>query len=208
MMENYPIPPIYLAQLDDRSYDGLDGKQRTETLRGFLDNEWMLENDCIVVDKYGDEHDFSCYYFSDLPEWAQDAIKEYPLTITYFQDLTEEQYQEMFYRLNNGKALSAVEQTRARTKSLPQFQQMAKHDIIDIAINEKGKANFNHENLVMQAWALNFAFPNDDKLSFDTKVWRPFIEEAEVDEVQMGIMENLFNIALNMYNACDQKRQG
>jgi len=205
MIESYPIPAFYFAQCEGRMYDGLDGKQRTHTIVSFLDGEWPLDENFIVTDKDDEEHNFSKFFFAELPEWAQDAIKDYSLTIFYFDGLTEEQYQEMFYRLNNGMALTSVELTRVRTQALKAFQEMAKHDMVDLAVTEKGRAKFNHENLVMQAWAVCFALDDNDSLSFETRVFRPFMETAEVNEIQMSQMMNYFNIIMNMYNACNQK---
>ena len=168
-----------------------------------MDGEWELEDGFIVVDEDDVEHDFSSYSFADLPKWAQDAIKDYGLIIFYFQDLSEDQYQEMFYRLNNGKPLTAVELTRVKTKSLHAFQEIAKHDMVDLAVTEKSKIKFGHEQLVMQAWAACFALDDNDDLSFETKVFRPFMEKAEINELHIKEMKNYFNILYNMYNSCD-----
>jgi len=205
MIESYPIPPFFFAQREDRMYDALDGKQRTQAIISFLDGAWPLDDNFIVVDKDDEEHNFSNFFFAELPEWVQDAIKDYSLTIYYFDNLTEEQNQEIFYRLNNGKPLTAVELTRVKTHALKAFQEMAKHDMVDLAVTDKGRAKFSHENLVMQAWAVCFALNDNEGLSFETRVFRPFMEKAEVDEIQMRQMKNYFNIIMNMYRACDLK---
>jgi len=156
MIESYPIPAFYLAKREDKMYDGLDGKQRTEAIRSFMDNEWELEDEFIVTDEHNEEHDFSGFTFADLPEWAQDEIKNYSLTIYYFEDLTEEQYQGIFFRLNNGVHLAGIELTRASTPSLPLIQKMATHDMIDTAFNEKSKNSLAHENIMIQARTPDF----------------------------------------------------
>ena len=203
MIEGYPIPPFFFAKREDKGYDGLDGKQRTETIMSYMDGTWVLDDDFIVSDSDGNDQDFSGYKFSDLPEWVQDAIKEYSFLIYYFEDLTEDQYQEMFYRLNNGKVLTATELTRVRTQSLSMFQEMAQHDIINLAVTERGKVKFAHEQLAMQAWAAVFALDEVDELSFETKVFRPFMEKAEINQAHMNEMQHIFNIIYNMYNSCD-----
>ena len=207
LIEDYPIPPFFLAQNEDRTYDGLDGKQRTNTILTFMDNEWELEDDFIVTDGDGVEHNFSSHTFKDLPVWAQETIKDYSVTIIFFQDLTEDQYQEMFYRLNNGKPLTPVELTRVRMQALPKFQEMANHAVVDLVVTEKSKQKFNHENLAMQAWAVCFALDDHDDLSFETKTFRPFLEKAEVSDLQMKEMENYFNILYNMYCSCNQNNK-
>ena len=113
----------------------------------------------------------------------------------------------MFYRLNNGKPLSSVELTRVKTQSLIMFQEMANHPMIDPAVTEKGKQKFNHENLAMQAWAVCFALDDHDELSFETKVFRPFMERAEVNELHVKEMSNYLNIAYNIYCSCNQNNK-
>ena len=173
----------------------------------FIDNVWKLEDDFVVTDFDGTEHDFSSNKFENLPEWAQETIKDYAITIVFFQELTEDQYQEMFYRLNNGKPLSSVELTRVKTQSLIMFQDIAKHPMIDLAVTERGKQKFNHENLAMQAWAACFALDEHDELSFETSTFRPFMEQAVVNELHVKEMKNYFNIAYNMYCSCNLKNK-
>jgi hypothetical protein len=202
MIEDYPIPAFYFAKRADGRYDGLDGKQRSNAIMGFINGLYALCEDFdIVKDEEGEEYNFSEDYFEDLPEWAQEHIKDYSLTIYYFEELTEEQYDNLFFRLNNGKPLTSVELTRVKAKSLKKFQEMAKHDLINLAVTDKGKVRYNHENLVMQAWAV--CFVKDEDFSFETKIFRHIIENAEVNKMQVEELTNYFNIILNIYNECD-----
>jgi len=167
MIEGYPIPAFYFAKREDGRYDGLDGKQRSEAIMSFLKGDYALcENFDTVIDEDGEEHDFSEHLFEDLPAWAQDAIRDFSLTIYYFEELTDDQYDNLFFRLNNGKPLTAIELTRVKAKSLVQFQELAKHQLVELAITDKGRAKYNHENLVMQAWGICFAM--NDEFSFET----------------------------------------
>ena len=209
MMQNYPIPAFYFAQNDEKKYDGLDGKQRSEALRSFVNNEWALcdIDQCgfTVHDETGTVANVSGYHYKDLPKWAQDNIADYSLLIYYMEDLTECQYQEMFFRLNNGKPFTQIELTRVKAQSLVQFQKLASHDMIHLAVTEAGRAKYNHENLIMQAWAVLFGMKQDEALSFEVKTFRPFIEKAIVDDVQIDFMENIFDIIYNIYLGCDLK---
>jgi len=201
LIENYPIPALYLSKREDGKYDGLDGKQRTQAIMSFMNGEFMLGEDFIVEDADGNEHDLSKHSFSDLPEWAQDAIKDFSLTIYYFEDLTEEQYDNIFFRLNNGKPLTAVELTRVKARSLQMFQQLTKHDLINLAVSEKGRVRYDHENLVMQAWAI--CFSKDENMSFETKIFRSIIENADVTEGEASELQNYFDIMHNIYTGCN-----
>ena len=200
-IEGYPIPALYLVK-NGNGYDCLDGKQRSHALWGFVSNEYPLDDDFIVTDEDGAEHNFSGMSFDELPGWAQDNIKDFSLTIYYFEDLTEEQYVNLFFKLNNGKPLTAVELTRVKAQSLPLLQEIARHDIVSFAVTEKGKIKYNHENLAMQVWAA--CFYGSDDLAFETKVFRGIIESAEVTPEQVSEINNIFNTILNMYYEFDQ----
>lgn len=182
MIEGYPIPPFYFARRDDGKYDALDGQQRSLAIKGYLDEEFTLTEDTPpVTDENGYPVQLSRKTFPELPEWAQDNIKDYSLTIYYFEDITEEEVAELFFRINNGKPLTSVELTRVKAKSIQKFQEIARHEMIAGAITEAGKRRYNDENVAMQAWTLCFS----DCRDFTTKGFRPFIESAVVIEEQV-----------------------
>lgn len=182
MIEGYPIPPFYFARRDDGKYDALDGQQRSLAIKGYLDGEFPLSEDMpSVTDENGYPVIITGMMFPELPEWAQDNIKDYSLTIYYFESITEEEIAELFFRINNGKPLTSVELTRVKAKSILKFQEIAKHEMIAGAITEAGKRRYNDENVAMQAWALCFS----DCRDFTTKGFRPLIESAAVTEEQV-----------------------
>ncbi|WP_462404542.1 DUF262 domain-containing protein [Enterocloster bolteae] len=182
MIEGYPIPPFYFARRDDGKYDALDGQQRSLAIKGYLDGEFPLSEDMpAVTDENGYPVIITGMMFPELPEWAQDNIKDYSLTIYYFEGITEEEIAELFFRINNGKPLTSVELTRVKAKSILKFQEIAKHEMIAGAITEAGKRRYNDENVAMQAWALCFS----DCRDFTTKGFRPLIESAAITEEQV-----------------------
>lgn len=182
MIEGYPIPPFYFARRNDGKYDALDGQQRSLAIKGYLDGEFLLSEDTPpVTDENGYPVTVAGQEFTELPEWIQDNIKDYSLTIYYFEDITEEEIAELFFRINNGKPLTSVELTRVKAKSILKFQEIAKHEMIAGAITEAGKRRYNDENVAMQAWTLCFSECRD----FTTKGFRPFIESAVVTKEQV-----------------------
>lgn len=182
MIEGYPIPPFYFARRNDGKYDALDGQQRSLAIKGYLDGEFLLSEDTPpVTDENGYPVTVARLGFAELPEWIQDNIKDYSLTIYYFEDITEEEIAELFFRINNGKPLTSVELTRVKAKSILKFQEIARHEMISEAITEAGKRRYNDENVAMQAWTLCFSECRD----FTTKGFRPFIESAVVTKEQV-----------------------
>lgn len=182
MIEGYPIPPFYFSRRTDGKYDALDGQQRSLAIKGYLDSDFSLSEDTPTVsDENGYPVAVAGLEISELPEWIQDNIKDYSLTIYYFEDITDEEIAELFFRINNGKPLTSVELTRVKAKSILKFQEIAKHEMIAGAITEAGKRRYNDENVAMQAWTLCFSECRD----FTTKGFRPFVESAVVTEEQV-----------------------
>lgn len=201
MIAGYPIPALYFAKNENGVYDALDGKQRCTAISQFINGEFELPVDFPVVENENkEEEDFSGCTFEGLSEWAKDAILDTNLLIYYFEDITEDEVREMFYRLNNGKPLSSIELTRVRANSLSAFQDIAKHPAISESVTEKGKARYNDENVSMQMYVIC----NEEEPDFSTKVFRPVIEAADVtDDQKKEIMDALdyvknFHDSLNM----------
>lgn len=182
MIEGYPIPPFYFARRSDGKYDALDGQQRSLAIKGYMDGEFPLTKDTPqVTDENGNPVSIGGQLFLELPEWIQDNIKDYSLTIYYFEDITEDEIVELFFRINNGKPLTSVELTRVKAKSILKFQEIAHHKMIVETISEAGKRRYDDENVAMQAWTLCFS----DYRDFMTKGFRPFIEIAIVTDEQV-----------------------
>lgn len=199
MLYGYAIPAMYFTK-ENGIYDSLDGKQRSNAIAEYLNGEFALtENTPSIVDEgveteNGEEPsmlEISGMKFEDLPEWAQDRIKDYSLTIYYFEDVSESEIREMFRRLNNGKPLTAVELTRVNTPCLIDFQQLAAHDAIQSVVTDAAKKRFTDENIAMQLYHM----ATEEKPDFSTKSFREWAKNVRVDD---GIMENL-NAALDAY---------
>lgn len=204
----YSIPALYFTRSESGEYDSLDGKQRSNALYDYLHDGYALvlsERD-VVYDDDENAVDVNGMKFSELPEWAQDRIKDYSLTIYYYEDMTEAEIHEFFRRLNNGKPLSAVELTRVKAKSIVAFQTIAKHEAIQSVVSDKGKARFNDENIAMQIFAI-LHMENPD---FGTKAFRPWICDAEVSENDISIINSALDkvqYALNSYAPSEENAQ-
>ena len=178
MIYGYAIPAMYFTRDENGVYDSLDGKQRSNAISEFLHDEFALSADTpSVMNENGCVEDISGMYFSQLPEWVQDKIKDYNLTIYYYADMTEQEIREFFRRLNNGKPLSAIELTRANVPSLTIFQQLAKHNAIQFVVSEAGRKRFTDEMIAMQLYQLI----TEEYPDFSTKPFREWASKVEVD---------------------------
>lgn len=170
MISGYPVPPFYARRGENKVFDMLDGKQRSNAMCSYLNNEFPLE---------GVSEEYEGLYFSELPEEVQDEIKSYSLTVYYFEDITEDEISEMFYRLNNGKALTAIELTRVKAKSFDKIRELAAHDIFNDALKESQLNRYTNEDIVIKA----IVMLSVEKPSLENKVIRPFIIENEVTDI-------------------------
>lgn len=178
MIYGYAIPAMYFTRDGNGVYDSLDGKQRSNAISEFLHDEFALSIDTpAITDDNGCMEDISGLYFSQLPEWVQDRIRDYNLTIYYYEDMTEQEIREFFRRLNNGKPLSAIELTRANVPSLTVFQQLAKHSAIQFTVSEAGRKRFTDEMIAMQIYQLI----TEEYPDFSTKPFREWASKVEVN---------------------------
>ena len=198
MMRGLPVPPMYcnciFADVKSKIYDFLDGKQRVTTIVKFLKDEFPLVNIPTFEDEEGNEQDFNGLVYSQLPEEVQDTIKTYSLTVYYYENMDQEDAEEMFRRLNNGKSLTAIELTRANAASGDKIRRMASHDLFDLALSEKSLASYANEDVVIKTWVLLYS----NKKSFETKYIRPVMKESVITEDQMEEINNIFDEFLSV----------
>lgn len=159
VLRGYPIPPIFTIKTNEviasgkkelPIYDCIDGKQRSTTFKMFLDNEFRLDglNPFVLTD--GEEVDLNGLTFEELPEEAQDIIKDYTLVVYYFDDCSDEEVAEMMSRLNNGKVLTGTENARIKAKNLDTIRELASHDVLTNYLTDKAIKGYTNEDIVIK----------------------------------------------------------
>ena len=116
MLANYPIPNIYTLREDSEQADEkgkpifnyyvMDGKQRLTSTLSYIWGEFPLDEnipDIMVEDK---EYEIAGKYFCDLEEPVQYEIKRYKFEIIAFEECSNREIEEIFFRLNNSTALT------------------------------------------------------------------------------------------------------
>ena len=206
MMRGFPVPAMYCnciyEDVKSKIYDFLDGKQRVTTIVKFLKDEFPLVNIPTFEDEEGNEQDFNGLVYSQLPEEVQDTIKTYSLTVYYYENMDQEDAEEMFRRLNNGKLLTAIELTRANAASGDKIRRMASHDLFDLALSEKSLASYANEDVVIKTWVLLYS----DKKSFETKHIRPIMKESIITEDQVEEINKIYDTFLNICKGLKQHK--
>jgi len=206
MLEGFPIPAFFAAK-DENGYSMLDGKQRSEAISGYINGNYFLTNLPEVMaeitvqntenkkETIEEELDINGSYFSDLPEDLQDRIRDYSLTVYYFDGITEEEVNEMFFRLNNGKPLTAIELTRVKAKSLEKFQEIGQHQLFTSTLTEKAISKYTHEDLVIKSWVML----NTENPDLGTKNIRSIVEVKDITNEQADNLKTVYDKVLEVY---------
>lgn len=177
MIIGYPIPAFYARRDENKVFDMLDGKQRSSAITEYLNGEYALT---------GVSEELEGKTFSELPEEVQDDIISYSLTVYYFEDITEDEVNEMFYRLNNGKPLTAIELTRVKAKSFDKIRELSGHAIFTDALKESQLNKYTHEDIVMKALVMLSV----DEPSLKNEFIRPYIIETEITDDQAAAVRD------------------
>ena len=196
MIYGFPIPAIYAIRTEF-GYDCLDGKQRCNAIADFISGRFTLSNVPVITLEDGTEVDINGMYYSGLDEEIQDIINNYSLTVYYFEDISDDEANELFFRINNGKPLTTYEKYRSRSKTLPEIQRVAAHDYFKVALKENKNAERVSEDWVLKSYIMmTFKDP-----CLDSKVTNPTWINAKLTEDDINNMNAIFNRILKAYNA-------
>lgn len=205
LLIGYPIQPFYAAKNED-GYDMLDGKQRTNAIVDFLNGRFELtdvpEVEVENEDSTTDMVDINTLHFDELEEALRDEIASYSLTVYYFDGITDDEISEMFFRLNNGKPLSAIELTRARAKSMDMIREIGQHELFRSALTEKAMARYTNEDIVIKSYAML----HEREPSMETKVIRPLMADADITEKDRQQLTEIYNRIVAMHGLIEDKK--
>lgn len=198
MLNGFPrIPEIYATRdTESKVYQGLDGKQRLTTVFHFMNDEFALCELKPIVDDDGNVYELSGKKFIDLPEELKDIILTYSWRIAYYDDLDDDDIAELFFLTNNGKPLSGIEHSRVISPSLSTIQEIGKHELFNAALTEKAFERYTHEDIVIKSYIM-LTMENP---CLDTKVVRPTLETAVLNEEDMIILNKVFDRILHSCN--------
>ena len=205
MLIGYPIPPFYAAKNENR-YDMLDGKQRTNAISDFINGKFELtdvpEVEVENEDGTTDMVDINTLHFDELEESLRDEITAYSLTIYYFDGITDDEISEMFFRLNNGKPLSAIELTRARAKSMETIREIGQHELFKSALTEKAMARYTNEDIVIKSYAML----HEEEPSMETKLIRPLMADVDITEKDRQQLTEIYNRIVSIHGLMEDKK--
>ena len=204
MMEGYPIPPFYARKVDGKIYDFLDGKQRMDAITGYISDAYelkgidLVELDDTMIDVNGKK-------FSELPEDLQDRIKDYSLTIYYYEAITPEQVRTMFRKLNNGKPLSAKERNIANCVDIIRVSDIGNHELFQKILTEKGRDARKQLPIVMKIWTM--LNEEVDSISFDSKNFNEIMQQTRIADDEKERIVAILDKILNVYNLLEEEKR-
>lgn len=202
MIEGYPIPPFYARRVDGKKYDFLDGKQRMNAIQGFLNGDYALTGipEVTYTDAEGNEK--TAYIggmkFDELPEELQDTIKDYSLTIYYYDNISSEQIRTLFAKLNNGKPLSTKEKNIAYCTDIKTVSELGNHPLFMETFTEKAKESRKQLPIVMKIWLMLNEEIED--ISFASKDFNPVMTDTIISDEEKNDIIAVLNKAYDIYN--------
>ena len=208
-LRDYPVPAFY-AITDGRKittpkgevsvYDCLDGKQRCTTLYKFFNNEFTLTGLEPFMTSEG-EVDINGMTYEELPEELQDTLKNAHMVVYSFDDATENDITEIMSRPNNGKPLSAIDNTRIKARDLNGIKELAMNSFFTDHFTDKAMDGHQNEEIVVKTY-IHLYTPES---GLDNKDVRPIYESLvitdEIKERLTLVFDNLNNIVTTMLNS-------
>ena len=124
MLANYPVPNIYVLREDSQEVDAknkpifnyfvMDGKQRLTSVLSYIWGEFPLDDNIPNIFVEEEEYEIAGKYFCDLDEPVQYEITRYKFELVCFEECTDREIEEIFYRLNNSTPLTKSQVAKAK----------------------------------------------------------------------------------------------
>lgn len=185
ILHKYPFPELWIRKYPTGKYlyDVIDGKQRAMTIYSFVNGGFALSKMSESLE------DYEGLTFDNLDEEDQQAILDYSVRFLYLDGMTDDENNDIFFRINNGKPLTNFEQVKARCKSLKVIQQIIDEcDVFDEEKTEKPMTNDKKLELVFKAWVMLFV----ENPCLEKKALNPIMIQTEITDDQVKIMKAVF----------------
>lgn len=124
MLANYPIPNVYVLREDSKQMDEkgkpvfifsvIDGKQRLINVLSFLRGEYALSDNIPDVIIEEETYSIAGKYFADLDEPVKYELQRYKFEIYSFEECSNDEVEEIFFRLNNSTPLTKAQVAKAK----------------------------------------------------------------------------------------------
>lgn len=201
MIYGYPIPAFFFIK-DGKVYDCMDGKQRCNAIFEFMHDLFPL-TDIPVIEEEIDgeivEVDINGLRFTQLSEEVQDIIKSYSLLIYYYEDISDDEISELFFRLNNGKALTSTEITRVKANNMQDIIKLGKHSVFKKILTESQINKYNNEEIIMKSHIMLYS----DVKCLDTSFVKPYIADLNMSNEEKSHLSDILDTMNDMIDCIE-----
>jgi hypothetical protein len=195
LIYDFPVPALFVVKRGEQ-HDVTDGKQRADAVAGYISDDYALDLDPEYQEvemKNGDILNINGKKFSELSEELQDCIKDFSFTVYWFDNIESDIEEEIFFRLNNGKSLTPVEQAMSKSKSRNIIWNLSCHELMQMINKRKGK----RQSAVIKAYATIF---NNDP-SYTSPYLKKIALNVEITPEQVSIIGGVFDKILGVYKS-------
>lgn len=142
LADDYPIPPFYstvskeiVNEKEVDVYYIMDGKQRLTNVFDYINNVYPLHEETPSAVIEDETHELAGKYFDELSDEARDQIQSYMLLNYKMDDVTDEEIEDLFFRLNNGTPLTKQQKAKAKmgTAWAKQIKSLVEHPLMNKA---------------------------------------------------------------------------
>lgn len=204
ILNGFDVPKVYVADFtyvdsplnkQKLPYAIIDGKQRLEAIFDFFDNEIVLNDDFVLLER--PKLELAGLGYRDLqgnyPDIAE-IFETFPLSVMSVVTNNEELINELFIRLNRSKPLTGAEIRNAMAGLAPEVtRQMAKHQFFNDYVAFKVERG---QDLNAAMKLLSFEFygkPQDTKKS----ALDSFVEVSEKNRSKLEVAARRAYLALD-----------
>ena len=149
-----------------------------------------------------DEININGFYFSQLEECIQEAIKEATLSVVIINNPTEDEMSEYFYYLNNGMALTSTVKARANAKSKKELRELGDHEIHKSVYSEKMIKVFENEKFVVRSYVMLY----DEELRMSPRSIDKLMEAVVITNDQKKEIMKIYDRMMNMRRLIEDKK--
>jgi hypothetical protein len=143
IIRQWEFPPVFLIEpksSQSQVYEVLDGQQRLNAIRSFIDNEFPIDGEMEPKDNL--IKSLGGKFFSQLPDEVKTRFLMRSLRVHYLSNYRKDEPYELFFRLNQGSNLTPAEkrntlygEVRGQVRDLVSLMQSLRLDIQRIGFN-------------------------------------------------------------------------
>ena len=202
LIRGFTVPEIYAVNtgekvsVGNKSYDivdVIDGKQRCSAIADYISDRYSLSG-LEPFDINGEEVDLNKMKFSELPEDIQNTILLFNVPIAYLQNFSEKEIPELMSRLNNGKPLTKVENSRIKAVDFEGINKISSHPIFTEYLSASALNGYANEDIAIKTYITFYdADPCYDNARVKAVYQTHVFDEKETERIN-GILDKTHEV--------------